>query len=70
MIQYNSLLQKFIIYEQILHPILIGYFWLLNTKSTPLILFATIIALNLGHGAMHGPQAAFFFFSCGHDASL
>jgi MFS family permease len=36
------------------------YFWLLETRSATLIWLATIVAVNLGHDAMYGPQAAYF----------
>jgi MHS family shikimate/dehydroshikimate transporter-like MFS transporter len=36
------------------------FFWLLNTESTVLIWLAVILAVNVGHDAMYGPQAAFF----------
>ena len=36
------------------------FFWLLDTQSTPLILLALLIALAVIHGAMYGPQPAFF----------
>jgi len=36
------------------------YFWFLDSRSIPQIWYAIIVGLALGHGAMHGPQAAFF----------
>ena len=36
------------------------FFWLLNTGVTPLIWLAIVLAVNLGHDAMYGPQAAYF----------
>jgi MHS family shikimate/dehydroshikimate transporter-like MFS transporter len=36
------------------------YFGMVDTKSIPLIILATVIGLNVGHDAMYGPQAAFF----------
>jgi MFS family permease len=36
------------------------FFWLLNTRSAPLIWLAIILAVNLGHDSMYGPQAAYF----------
>lgn len=36
------------------------FFWLLQTKSTPLIFFALAFALGICHAAMHGPQGALF----------
>ncbi len=36
------------------------FFWLLNTKSLPLIILAIIVGMNLVHDVMYGPQAAFF----------
>ncbi|MCA9228810.1 MAG: MHS family MFS transporter, partial [Planctomycetales bacterium] len=35
------------------------FFWLLETKSIPLIWLAIVIGM-IGHAAMYGPQAAFF----------
>jgi len=34
------------------------FFWLLNTGTTVLIWLAIVLAVNLGHDAMYGPQAA------------
>ena len=42
-----------------------AYIPMLDTKSIPVIILATIIGLNLGHDAMYGPQAAFFAESFG-----
>ena len=36
------------------------FFWLLNTGVTPLIWLAIVLAVNLGHDSMYGPQAAYF----------
>lgn len=36
------------------------YFLLLNTKSTPLVLFAMAAAMGIGVAGMFGPQAAYF----------
>jgi MFS family permease len=36
------------------------FFWLLNTGTTVLIWLAIVLAINLGHDAMYGPQAAYF----------
>lgn len=36
------------------------YFLLLNTKSTPLVLFAMAAAVGIGVAGMFGPQAAYF----------
>jgi MFS transporter, MHS family, shikimate and dehydroshikimate transport protein len=36
------------------------FFWLLNTKVEPLIWLAIVLAVNLGHDSMYGPQAAYF----------
>ncbi len=35
------------------------FFWLVDTKATPLIWLAIVIGL-IGHSALYGPQAAFF----------
>lgn len=35
------------------------FFWLMGTKSLPLIWLAIVLALAVGHAAMYGPQAAF-----------
>ena len=35
-------------------------FWLLDTKSTPLVWLALVVALVFAHSPMYGPQAAFF----------
>ncbi|KGP63042.1 MFS transporter [Legionella norrlandica] len=36
------------------------FFWLLQTQFTLLIWFALVFGLGICHGAMHGPQGAFF----------
>jgi MFS family permease len=36
------------------------FFWLLDSKRTVLVWLAVVLGLNLGHGAMYGPQASFF----------
>ena len=36
------------------------FFWLLNTGTTVLIWIAIVLAVNLGHDSMYGPQAAYF----------
>ncbi|MDQ3794063.1 MAG: MFS transporter, partial [Actinomycetota bacterium] len=36
------------------------FFWLLNTGVGPLIWFAIVLGVNLGHDSMYGPQAAYF----------
>jgi metabolite-proton symporter len=36
------------------------FFWLLETRSTPLIWAAVVIGVAVGHNAMYGPQAAYF----------
>ena len=36
------------------------FFWMLNTASPVLIWLAIIVAVNIGHDAMYGPQAAYF----------
>src|SRR5688572_8208008 len=36
------------------------FFWLLDTHQPVLIGLAVVLGLNLGHGAMYGPQASFF----------
>jgi MFS family permease len=36
------------------------FFWLLNTKVEPLIWLAIVLAVNVGHDTMYGPQAAYF----------
>jgi metabolite-proton symporter len=35
------------------------FFWMLETRSTPLVWLAIVVGL-IGHAAMYGPQAAFF----------
>jgi metabolite-proton symporter len=36
------------------------FFWLLDTRQTPLVWLAVVLGLSVGHGAMYGPQASFF----------
>jgi MFS transporter, MHS family, shikimate and dehydroshikimate transport protein len=36
------------------------FFWMLETRQTPIIWLAIVLPLSLGHAAMYGPQAAFF----------
>ena len=36
------------------------FFWLLETRSPPLIWLAIVLGVVLGHNAMYGPQAAYF----------
>src|SRR5919206_664754 len=36
------------------------FFWLLNTGTTVLIWLAIVLAVNIGHDTMYGPQAAYF----------
>jgi MFS family permease len=36
------------------------FFWLLDSRQTAFVWLAVILGLNLGHGAMYGPQASFF----------
>jgi MFS transporter, MHS family, shikimate and dehydroshikimate transport protein len=36
------------------------FFWLLDTRSTPIIWLAIALGVVLGHNAMYGPQAAYF----------
>ena len=38
----------------------VPFFWLLDTRSQPLIWAAIVIGVVLGHNAMYGPQAAYF----------
>lgn len=35
-------------------------FWMLESKSTWLIMVAIIVAMNLGHGMMFGPESSYF----------
>ena len=37
----------------------VPFFWMLETRQTPLVILAVVIGL-IGHAAMYGPQAAFF----------
>jgi MFS family permease len=36
------------------------FFWLLGTRSTPVIWLAIVLGVTVGHNAMYGPQAAYF----------
>jgi metabolite-proton symporter len=36
------------------------FFWLLDTRSDPVIWIAIVLGVALGHNAMYGPQAAYF----------
>ena len=36
------------------------FFWLLDTRSEPIIWLAIVLGVVLGHNAMYGPQAAYF----------
>jgi MFS transporter, MHS family, shikimate and dehydroshikimate transport protein len=36
------------------------FFWLVDTRSTPLIFLALALAIGIGGGGMFGPQAAYF----------
>ncbi|WP_433802241.1 MFS transporter [Actinomycetospora sp. CA-084318] len=36
------------------------YFWALDTRSLPLIVLATVIAVNVGNSAVYAPQPAYF----------
>jgi MFS family permease len=36
------------------------FFWLVNTRETPLIALAMVCVMAIGHAAMYAPQAAFF----------
>jgi MFS transporter, MHS family, shikimate and dehydroshikimate transport protein len=36
------------------------FFWLVDTRSTPLIFLALVLAIGIGIGGMFGPQAAYF----------
>ncbi|HKF54485.1 MAG TPA: MFS transporter [Blastocatellia bacterium] len=36
------------------------FFWLIETRSTSLMVLSVVLALVLGHAAMYGPQASFF----------
>ena len=35
-------------------------FWMLDTRSPPMVMAAVIIALNFGHGLMFAPESAYF----------
>ena len=36
------------------------YFWALDTRSLPLIILATVVAVNIGNSAVYAPQPAYF----------
>lgn len=36
------------------------YFWALETRSLPLIVLATVVAVNVGNSAVYAPQPAYF----------
>jgi MFS transporter, MHS family, shikimate and dehydroshikimate transport protein len=36
------------------------FFWLVDTKSPPLIFLALVLTIGIGSGGMFGPQAAYF----------
>jgi MFS transporter, MHS family, shikimate and dehydroshikimate transport protein len=36
------------------------YFWALDTRSLPIIVLATVIAVNIGNSAVYAPQPAYF----------
>jgi MFS family permease len=36
------------------------FFWLVDSRSPALIRLAIVLAVNIGHDAMYGPQAAYF----------
>ncbi|MBP2371095.1 MFS transporter [Pseudonocardia parietis] len=36
------------------------YFWALDTRSLPLIVLATVVAVNIGNSAVYAPQPAYF----------
>jgi metabolite-proton symporter len=36
------------------------YFWALDTRSLPLIILATVVAVNVGNSAVYAPQPAYF----------
>jgi MFS transporter, MHS family, shikimate and dehydroshikimate transport protein len=36
------------------------YFWALDTRSLPLIVLATVVAVNVGNSAVYAPQPAYF----------
>jgi MFS transporter, MHS family, shikimate and dehydroshikimate transport protein len=36
------------------------FFWLVDTRSTPLVFLALVLAIAIGTGGMFGPQAAYF----------
>lgn len=36
------------------------FFWLISTRSTPIVWLAIVLGVAVGHNAMYGPQAAYF----------
>ena len=36
------------------------YFWALDTRSLPVIILATVVAVNVGNSAVYAPQPAYF----------
>jgi MFS transporter, MHS family, shikimate and dehydroshikimate transport protein len=36
------------------------YFWALDTRSLPIIVLATVVAVNVGNSAVYAPQPAYF----------
>jgi MHS family shikimate/dehydroshikimate transporter-like MFS transporter len=36
------------------------YFWALDTRSLPIIILATVVAVNVGNSAVYAPQPAYF----------
>src|SRR5690606_30087254 len=36
------------------------YFWAIETRSLPLIVLATVVAVNVGNSGVYGPQPAYF----------
>jgi MFS transporter, MHS family, shikimate and dehydroshikimate transport protein len=36
------------------------YFWALDTRSLPIIVLATVVAVNIGNSAVYAPQPAYF----------
>jgi MHS family shikimate/dehydroshikimate transporter-like MFS transporter len=36
------------------------YFWALDTRSLPIIILATVVAVNIGNSAVYAPQPAYF----------
>ena len=43
------------------------FFWMLETRSTPIIWLAIVVGVTVGHNAMYGPQAAYFSELFGAD---